>query len=375
VSALRILIVADHCFPASGTLTYLSRVLDVHRRNGIQTALLVEREAADPEFLARLEREGVPVYAERHRSALFRKSYFSIFWDIASSWRAVRAFRPDLILVSSGNPYLHIGLFVYRAPVAYVVHSYPRLPFRRGTRLFLRIARSKKNRILTVSRFAAARIHEYMGVPAEKIEVIYNSYREVPPPAAQRRRCVLTVGQVVDYKNPGVWLDVAERVTRRDGEVEFVWVGDGPLLAAMRKEADARGLSPRVRFDGARADVSSLYAQAMVYVQPSRVENHALSVVEAMAHGLPCVTSNAGGLPESVLDGVTGFTVDPDDTDGFCHRIHSLLDDSVLRAAMGLAGRERARQLFSPETQEARLLETYRSMCGSGGDAEAADAH
>jgi glycosyltransferase involved in cell wall biosynthesis len=361
----RVLIVADHCFPASGTLVYLSQILDIHRRHGIRSALLTETQAADPGFLTRLEQQGVPVYAERHRSALFRKSYLSILWDIAASRRAVRAFRPDLILVSSGNAYLHIGLFVHPVPVAYALHSPPLFRFRRGTRSFLRLAQRAKNRCVTMSRFAARRMQECMGIPVEKIDVIHNSYRELPPVTVAAQRRVLTVGEVIDYKNPAVWLDVAERVTRQDATVEFVWAGRGSLLDRMRAEVRARGLGPQVRLEGPSDHIEEHYARSALYFHPSRRENQPLAVLEAMSRGLPCVTSNAGGLPETVADGQTGFVCDPDDADSFCRHIRRLLDDPTLRTEMGRDGRDRADALFSPQLQEQKLLALYQTILTS----------
>ena len=83
-----------------------------------------------------------------------------------------------------------------------------------------------------------------------------------------------------------------------------------------------------------------------IYFQPSLIESHGLSVVEAMRYGLPCVVSNTGGLPESVVNGKTGHVVGANDIDGMVDQIVLLLRNPALRETMGRAGCERYETCF-----------------------------
>jgi glycosyltransferase involved in cell wall biosynthesis len=255
------------------------------------------------------------------------------------------------------------GVFCYPVPVLFAMHTYPqvRMPFM--VRFYLRLTSGLQKRFMAVSRFAAGAIRECMGVPGERVEVVHNSFRPVTVTECEKLPVVLTVGHVDWYKNPECWLKVTQKVIARLPDVRFVWVGGGIMLEPVRKQVEQLGLDrSRVVLAGYSDDVAKYYASSLLYFQPSVMESHGIAVVEAMAHGLPCVTSNAGGLPESVRDGETGFICPPDDAEGFAARIMELLGNPALRERMGTAGRERAERLFSETMQEKRILALYAEM-------------
>ncbi len=103
------------------------------------------------------------------------------------------------------------------------------------------------------------------------------------------------------------------------------------------------GISDRVEYPGYLADVAPLYAASHIGVIPSVVaEAFPLTALEMMAHGLPVVASDAGGLRETVIDGVTGFLVPPGDEHALAARINELVTDPALRTRMAEAARQRA---------------------------------
>ena len=97
---------------------------------------------------------------------------------------------------------------------------------------------------------------------------------------------------------------------------------------------------------GERADVPELLAAADVFVLSSASEGAPLSILEAMAAGLPVVASNVGGIAELVEDGVTGLLVPPADPVRLAQALARVLDDRDLRQRLGTAGRARARERF-----------------------------
>jgi glycosyltransferase involved in cell wall biosynthesis len=84
-------------------------------------------------------------------------------------------------------------------------------------------------------------------------------------------------------------------------------------------------------------------------------ESGGIAVLEAMFHGLPCVTSDIGGLPESVINGLTGFTCQSNYIENFCMRMTTLLDSPNIRNGMDSAGKQRSKELFSEVIQEKSL--------------------
>jgi starch synthase len=100
---------------------------------------------------------------------------------------------------------------------------------------------------------------------------------------------------------------------------------------------------PGVRVYGTldRAEVAALYRRATLFALPSRYEPYGFVLSEAMAHGLPCIGSTAGGMSETIVDGVTGILVSPEDTDDLTSALARLLADPALARRMGAAGRDR----------------------------------
>lgn len=219
-----------------------------------------------------------------------------------------------------------------------------------------------QNRFVTVSQFSKENINRFMGVPLKHIEVIYNSFQPIKTYINNKNAHILTVGHVEWYKDPECWLSVAKKVIDKKQDVRFLWVGDGELLRSFKLKIHELGMESRIVMCGFSNQIENYYADAILYFQPSLLESHGISVVEAMAHGLPCVTSDAGGLPESVVNGETGFTCPPNDVECFVSRIIKLLDDDKLREKMGQCGKLRAEILFSEEVQEKKMISLYTSV-------------
>jgi glycosyltransferase involved in cell wall biosynthesis len=132
----------------------------------------------------------------------------------------------------------------------------------------------------------------------------------------------------------------------------------GPVMAALSASAGVDGM---IDWLGHREDMPTLYAAADIVCLPSRAEGLPLVVLEAMAAGRAVVAARAGGVPEAVLDGVTGVLVDPGDVAGLADAVVALLTDDAVRSAMGRAARVRALERFRAEDMVARLESVFAS--------------
>ena len=147
--------------------------------------------------------------------------------------------------------------------------------------------------------------------------------------------------------------------------------GDGPGLTEVTSALTRNGLSQRVELLGARADVPDLLARADVFVLSSRSEGFPVSVLEAMAAGLPVVATKVGGVAEAVVDGETGLLVPAADPEALACALERLVADGELRRRLGAAGRGRALSLFDVSPYRAAYQELYwRSLSASAAPGE-----
>ena len=137
-------------------------------------------------------------------------------------------------------------------------------------------------------------------------------------------------------------------------------VGDGPERARLEAEIRRLGLEGAVVLAGDRDDVAAMLARADVFVLSSTSEGLPLSILEAMAAGLPVVASSVGGVPEAVEDGETGLLVPPRDPVRLAAALERLLVDPALRRRLGSNGRERVRQHFGLEAFQQAHVAVYR---------------
>lgn len=148
---------------------------------------------------------------------------------------------------------------------------------------------------------------------------------------------------------------------------EAVLVGDGPDRPAVEEEVRRLELESAVELLGERDEVPQLLGSADVFVLSSHSEGLPISILEAMAAGLPVVASNVGGVPEVVVDGDTGLLVPPGDPQSLAAAIERLLEDPVLCRRLGEAGRIRVAEHFSLAAVHQAHLELYRRVLARRG--------
>jgi glycosyltransferase involved in cell wall biosynthesis len=144
--------------------------------------------------------------------------------------------------------------------------------------------------------------------------------------------------------------------------VELVLVGDcypgyEHVVRELRDLVKNLGLDSSVRFEGFQADPSSYFLSADLVLVPSRSESFGLVALEALIHGRPVVASAVGGLPEIVVDGLTGRLVAADDPAALAEAVMSLLDDPGLAGRLAKAGRDDALRRFPVKRYATQMLE------------------
>ena len=167
-------------------------------------------------------------------------------------------------------------------------------------------------------------------------------------------RWMLTVGRLVEHKGQDHVMRALVLLRESEPDLRYAIAGTGEHEATLRTLSAQLGLEDRVRFLGhvTDLDLPSLYNVAELYVGASRVavdhvEGFGISLLEAAATSLPVVAGREGGMPEAVVDGVTGLLADPYDPSSIAEAIQRILRSPELAARFGAAGRRIAEQKYS----------------------------
>ena len=178
---------------------------------------------------------------------------------------------------------------------------------------------------------------------------------------------ILAVGRLVWIKGYDYLLASLSRLKQAGIAFRAQIIGDGPLYAPLRHSIEDLDLKPEVELLGSlpSAEVFERLRSADLFVLSSHAEGISNAALEAMAMGLPVVTTNAGGMAEAVSDGVEGYVVPVRDISALADRLKSLLTDAGQRERMGRSARSRAEASFSLSRQAEVFEQMYNSVISS----------
>jgi glycosyltransferase involved in cell wall biosynthesis len=287
--------------------------------------------------------------------------------------RVIARARPDAAMVALPWPTHGLGLILAparaRVPTAVIFQLAPwAMPLGRRAPLY-RWARGRGQRWLAVSDQNRDAIAATFGFPADDIRTIYNGVptpdepdpREVTSARQAVRdelgldseaRIVLSTGRLHDQKGYTDLLEVLPRALEGRPETFLAWAGDGEMRGKLESEIRGRGLQDRVRMLGRREDVPRLLQASDLFLLPSRYEGHPFALLEAMAMHVPTVSSDAGGSPEIMRDGVDGLIHKRGDTDDLARQLVWALDHPTEMRAFADSARSRV-----AEFSDTRMLD------------------
>lgn len=219
-------------------------------------------------------------------------------------------------------------------------------------------------RIVVLSESWRERIRAITGNDA--VTVISNPVLVDPSPCEpglRKPHRVLFMGRLTAKKGLFDFLEAAAPLAERFNDLEVVCAGDGDRETA-RRAAESLGLGPAVQFPGwvQGADKTRLLASCGLFVLPSHAEGLPMSVMEAMASGLPVIATRVGGVPDLVTHEGEGLLVGPGDKPALQRAMSKVLADPSLAEAFGRRGRDRAWRQFRVEIVLEGLGDLYRSL-------------
>ena len=226
-----------------------------------------------------------------------------------------------------------------------------------------------------VCGFSARALQAVDGFSAVPVGVLENGIepgrygRAVDPVAAKRRlglsserRYIATVARFHPVKDHRTLLEAYRSVAEARPDVDLLLVGDGPLRRDLERQAERLGLDRRIHFLGVRSDVPAILSAVDVFALTSVSEAASITLLEAMASGLPVVVTDVGGNPEIVRQGIEGLLVPRGDAVSIAQALLQLLGDAGLARQLGMAGADRVRQTYQLDRTVERHYETYRRM-------------
>jgi glycosyltransferase involved in cell wall biosynthesis len=223
--------------------------------------------------------------------------------------------------------------------------------------------------IVAVSDGVKCHICSAYNIPPANIYVIHNGI-ECPKSVAPLNKetwgvangelVICTVARLHKQKGIEKLIRVTQRLNHKGYKLKLMVVGDGPLRQSM--SSLIQKLKVNAVITGFQDSIYPFMQIADIFVLPSLWEGFGLSIIEAMALSKPVVASNVGGIPEVVVDGITGILTDPKNEASLEEAILKLLKDAALREKMGVSGNMRVREYFTAEIMSRKYQRLYKTI-------------
>jgi sugar transferase (PEP-CTERM/EpsH1 system associated) len=288
--------------------------------------------------------------------------------------------RVDLVHAHQYTPFFYgvtARLLARGQGVLFTEHGrhHPDYP-RRKRILTNRILLRRRDRVVGVGQAVRQALIQNEGIPPERVEVIYNGIdlqtfaNGLEARAALRQEIgagandtvILQVARLDYLKDHATAIRTFERVLGRRAGARLVLVGEGPERDKIQQLVRDRNLSGRVHFLGLRTDIPALLAAADLFLLTSISEGIPVTLIEAMAAGLPIVSTRVGGVSEVVDDGQTGLLAPSGEDAALSERILELASNREMCREMGQRGRERAAAHFAEKRMHAGYARLYDEM-------------
>jgi glycosyltransferase involved in cell wall biosynthesis len=290
----------------------------------------------------------------------------------------VSGWRPHVVQAHGGEPFKYLvasgaagrSKLVYRR-----IGAAPPWILRGPRRAAHAVLMRRATKVVAVAEAVRRETLEVFGVPPANVRMIPNGVdpaRLSPLHDRQATRkalgiasdapVILSLGALTWEKDPLGHLRISGEVMRHQPRAIHLFVGEGPLRERAEERVRSERRGEHVRFLGSREDLPDLLAASDVLLLASAVEGMPAGAIEAGIAGLPVVGYHIAGVPEVVLDGVTGQLVPAGDPFELAHAVIDLLANEPMRRSMGDAAAERCRSLFGIDAVAPRYLDLYQEL-------------
>jgi len=307
----------------------------------------------------RLAAEGIPVRVHGPAGSM------ALIWRL---YQAFAVLRPDVVHCHNKSATVHAAPAARLAGGRLVStrHGMAAPPYRVRKELkFWIVAATLCDRVVAVCETARRNMLAGARRAARNVVTIRNGAYPAAATGAGRttgdRFVLVTVGRLVPAKSYGTLLEAVARARARVPDIALRIVGEGPERAALERLTATLALQDVVEFCGERADVGTVLNGADVFVLSSLSEGLPISILEAMAAGLPTIATAIGGMPEVVDLSGAGVVVPPGRPDALAHAIVDLATRRSELGELGRRARAYYREHFTPERMADQYLALYQT--------------
>ena len=278
--------------------------------------------------------------------------------------RQLRKLRPNILHTHNTAALFYGAMAGTLARVPRIIHTRHGQRYKDSSRQtwFFRVLGKLAYRVVSVSEDGRA-LSLKEGIGADRTRVIHNGVdlSRFPYEGPNAKGPAVLVARLSPEKDVGTLIQAVKHVTEALGPQHGFMLdiaGDGRIRPQLETMSESLGLTQTIRFLGERNDIPQRLANASMFVLPSITEGISLTLLEAMARGLPVVATRVGGNPEVVVHGKTGLLVPAQSPQELAAAISRLYQDSSMGKDMGLLGRQRVEKQFSIH----RMIQQYELM-------------
>ena len=290
----------------------------------------------------------------------------------------LRRERVDVIHAHQYTPFFYAltaRLLHRRAAILFLEHGRHQPDYPRPKRMIAnRLLLERRDRVVAVGNAVRQALIDYEGIPESRVGVIYNGTSPAAYTVSARAGVraelgladdafvLIQVARLDPIKDHATALRAFAQFAEARPDSRLLLVGDGPERPNIEKLLEQLNLRGKVQLLGTRSDVARLLSCADVFLLTSISEGIPLTLIEAMAAGLPVVATRVGGVSEVVEDGETGFLVESGNADGIAAALSTLAMECARGLRMGQQGRVRSETIFSEREMVSSYGRLYEEM-------------
>ncbi|MEX9604334.1 glycosyltransferase family 4 protein [Providencia rettgeri] len=349
------LIVTDiqNAMIAGGVKLHTRQLITFLQKNSFDVELFIESIHQDKSYFSDLVPED-KIIITNHRGKYFRNNIIGVFYDKYLT-RKIKRKNFSIVIINTGDISKYWGFSMKNSKNIHILHSLFTKKISIKNMFFVNNIKNKK--IITVSNYAKKLLMKNTSIISSNINVVYNHTMHSSCHKTNFKKnneiIILSVGQRVKYKGIYDWLEVSKKIIALRNNVKFIWLGDGPIQLDLSESEQKK-----IHLAGYKKDLSEYYSTSDIYYHPSHIENHSLSILEAMSFKLPIVACDTGGNSESINNNISGLIVQKSNIDEHVTTLLKLIDNKILRDSLADNAYHTYIKKFSLPSWEKNMIKT-----------------